>query len=318
MIGHLQEKGFAIAQGSNANYSTTALSLAATLNLNYVHDLVGTEIDWLADWRLARELITKNKVGAFLRQQGYSIVAFPSLFYNSRWGEADVYLSRWWFLNDFEMGLIGMTPIPWTLRKFCWPVLEDLHRAMTLHTIDRLPEIAQWQGPKFIYAHLLCPHPPFVFGPNGESVNPKRRYQWVDSAAFQRTKGASKEEYIDGYRSQVQFIGARISSVIDRILETSASPPIIVLQGDHGPAVGPWIWDRRHASVRERFGILNALYLPQGDADAVYDTMSPVNTFRLIFNSYFGTHYDLLDDRSYYVLTGRPYKIIPQLLPPPA
>jgi hypothetical protein len=33
--------------------------------------------------------------------------------------------------------------------------------------------------------------------------------------------------------------------------------------------------------------------------DSLYKSISPVNTFRVIFNEYFGGNYELLDDRSY-------------------
>jgi hypothetical protein len=32
----------------------------------------------------------------------------------------------------------------------------------------------------------------------------------------------------------------------------------------------------------------------------LYETISPVNTFRVIFNAYFGTDYEILPDISYY------------------
>lgn len=35
---------------------------------------------------------------------------------------------------------------------------------------------------------------------------------------------------------------------------------------------------------------------------------NPVNTFRLIFNFYFGTDYELLDDRCYFSSYDYPYK----------
>lgn len=45
--------------------------------------------------------------------------------------------------------------------------------------------------------------------------------------------------------------------------------------------------------------ILNAYYLP-GHAEMLYPRVSPVNTFRLVFNAYYGGSYDILDDVSYF------------------
>ncbi len=72
-------------------------------------------------------------------------------------------------------------------------------------------------------------------------------------------------------------------------LEKSTTPPIIIIQGDHGFWTGT------------NLPILNAYYLPGDAADALYPTISPVNSFRLIFDHYFGTDLGLLEDASYLV-----------------
>jgi hypothetical protein len=59
--------------------------------------------------------------------------------------------------------------------------------------------------------------------------------------------------------------------------------------------------------LRESISILNAYYLPGVDSSQLYDSISPVNTFRLIFNTYFGEDYELLDDRTYYSPYWQPY-----------
>jgi len=46
--------------------------------------------------------------------------------------------------------------------------------------------------------------------------------------------------------------------------------------------------------------ILNAYYLPERGKAALYESISPINTFRVILNLYFGAHLELLSDESYY------------------
>ncbi len=60
--------------------------------------------------------------------------------------------------------------------------------------------------------------------------------------------------------------------------------------------------------VNERLRILNAYYLPIGGKRIVYDAITPVNTFRLLFNYYFGAHFAKLPDRSYYCTYDTPYR----------
>jgi hypothetical protein len=43
---------------------------------------------------------------------------------------------------------------------------------------------------------------------------------------------------------------------------------------------------------------LNAYYLPKGYKD-LYDSITPVNSFRIILNEYFGASYPLLPDITY-------------------
>jgi hypothetical protein len=92
------------------------------------------------------------------------------------------------------------------------------------------------------------------------------------------------------YQNQLTFLNKKVLDAMDTLISESDTPPIIILQGDHGPWLQP---------KDKRFWILNAYYLPE-NSDQLYPTISPVNTFRLIFNSYFGGKYDMLDDVTYF------------------
>jgi len=50
-----------------------------------------------------------------------------------------------------------------------------------------------------------------------------------------------------------------------------------------------------------RYGNFNAYYFPQSNQDLELKTVTPVNTFRLIFNNFFNGEYDYLDERVYTV-----------------
>ncbi len=51
--------------------------------------------------------------------------------------------------------------------------------------------------------------------------------------------------------------------------------------------------------------------LPNVENSPLYDGISPVNSFRVVFNAYFGTKFALLPDRTYaFVKYVRPYDLL--------
>ena len=183
---------------------------------------------------------------------------------------------------------------------------------MIRHTLDNLPEVSDLEGPKFVYAHLLAPHPPFLFGPGGEAVNPNHRYDlWLDGGGFSERPGGSRRAYADLYLGQVEFLNRRIKSIVTEILGRADQPPIIILQSDHGSVHSPWIPERTDQAAGIRFGILNALHLPGVETARLPDTLTPVNTFRIIFNEYFGARYELLENRHYWAEPKQLYRWTP-------
>jgi hypothetical protein len=148
--------------------------------------------------------------------------------------------------------------------------------------LDQLPTIPFYPGPKFIFAHIIVPHPPFIFSPDGSLVDDPRYYDGENAMPNDAT-------YIDkGYINQIQFINQEIIKAIQAIIADSPVPPIIIIQGDHG-----WRGDNR-------FEILNAYYLPgiSNDEMPLYENISPINSFRVIFNMYFAAHLPMLEDIS--------------------
>ena len=118
------------------------------------------------------------------------------------------------------------------------------------------------------------------------------------------------ERFIEGYRNQSIFITHRIEETIDRILATSPEPPIIILQSDHGSELNLDPEDVRNTDLRERMSILSAYYFPGKKYEGLYDSISPVNSFRVVLNTFFRARIQLLADRSYYSTWSEPYKFI--------
>ena len=197
-------------------------------------------------------------------------------------------------LNDFELMLVntsagrlltdGMKKLPQFLQAdFDNP--RRIHRDLILFDFDQLAKLPALPGPKLVFAHLVIPHPPYVFGPNGEFTDYDR-------------------DPIAAYHDQVIYLNKRLIPLLKTIQQQSATPPIIVIQGDHAGV---------ESDQNFRMEILNAYYLPGQAAGQLYESISPVNTFRLILDQYFGGQYKLLKDTSYFSVYKTPfdYTVIP-------
>ena len=160
-------------------------------------------------------------------------------------------------------------------------------------------------GPKFIFAHIIAPHPPFIFDQYGP-VSPDEMYVLQDGDKY----WGSREEYIKKYVGQLSYINDQVIQTIDGILEKSVNPPIIIIQADHGPGAYLDFNSVTNSCLQERFSVLNAYYLPQGKVDQISENVTPVNTFRIILNSYFGTDFTILDNKEFFSLWDNPYNFI--------
>ena len=105
---------------------------------------------------------------------------------------------------------------------------------------------------------------------------------------------------MEAYRGQLSYLNTKLETVVRRIIAESARPPVIMLQGDHGPEMGLSRGSLSESDVDGRYSIFNAYLFPEGGEEKLYDSISPVNSFRILLNHYFGTSYPLLEDKSYY------------------
>jgi hypothetical protein len=297
-LRELERRGFYAARGSHSNYIQTVYSIASLLNFDYVQP-------WQPPPGLFEYLLTPvrdNRVFRMLDEIGYTTVSFESGTTYSQVETAEVYLSNFLPLNRFDSLLLLDTPVEPLADAFDLPMAIPgyrTHRERTLYTLNELQNLpASIPGPKIVYAHILIPHPPFVFDRYGDPVESSRPYSIWDGDEFEGTP----QEYREGYRDQVVFTNRRILETIDGILADSDTQPIIVLMGDHGPG-SMFKWDiDSPGCLWERTGNLYAILLPGNpNHPALNPTMTPVNTFRLIFNTYFGTDLPLLEDQTYFV-----------------
>jgi hypothetical protein len=174
------------------------------------------------------------------------------------------------------------------------------------YLLNTIPEAADIPGPKFVFAHIVIPHPPFIFGPDGEEVSHDFRFNFMDGDAYPGTR----EMYRTGYRDQLAYLNGRLEDLVLSILADSVQPPIIILQGDHGPGMGLDYESAESTNMEERLGIFNVYLLPDFPADKFSPDITPVNSFRLIFHHYLGADLPLLPNHSYYSTWSQPFDFL--------
>ncbi|OGO70505.1 MAG: hypothetical protein A2Z49_03295 [Chloroflexi bacterium RBG_19FT_COMBO_56_12] len=297
-LDQLEAAGFYVARCSLSNYAQTELSLSSSLNFDYLPALVEDINPSSLDRNPLFPLLKKSATRQMLEGIGYQTVAFKTGYTWIQWEDADVYLvpdSKVGGLSAFEVMLVESSAAMILNDAAAFlpkPLVPDVnfpkqnHRELILSALDKLTRLpTSVDSPKFVYAHIIAPHDPYVFDRQGNMVDISEP---MDDATFQA-----------GYRDELIYLNQRVIEVVKKIIRNSAIPPVIIIQGDHGPG---------RSSPGDRMKILNAYYLPGFNAQLLYPSITPVNTFRLVFDQYFGGQFGLLEDKSYYSVYESPYQ----------
>lgn len=294
----LEERGFAVARHAHANYIKTPLSLASSLQMEYLdpEPLIAEATDGADRGPIHRRLQQPLAVPRALKELGYLYVQLGNWWTPT---QTNVDADRTFHFegqDEFSGALLQTTLLralsephaapddPWD-----WPSMH----ANNQWALARLEEIPAIPGPKFVFAHLVTTHPPYVHD--------------VDGSLNTRAEVAERGD-VESYVRQLRYANDRLLGIIDRI---SAESPdaVIMLQADEGPFPARYddeewgfSWaEATDAELEEKFGILYAMRVPGADVEAAgfADDRTPANAFRIIFNARFGTDLPLLPDRTY-------------------
>lgn len=284
-LDELRERNFSTVKNSRSNYVETYLSLPSSLNMRYLESYEKNELG--TNLELTYNMIPDNQVMKNFEMMNYQIATVSSGWGTTRNFEiSDINYCGTFNMMDNSQILISILDNS-ILKSFYAKFFIDNRQEQVLCQFDRIPKIIDdSDGSFFLFAHLLVPHKPYYFGPNGESLNP-------DSIEL----GGFEKRNFD-YIKQLQFVNKKTLELIDKIIENSKEPPIIIIQSDHGSEFPQDATDLQ--KMNEKMHNFNAYYLPDGGESILYDDVTAVNSFRLIFNYYFNGHYEILDDTSYW------------------
>ncbi len=292
----LKSRGFYVAAKSRTNYSYTTPSLASSLNYTYLDNPGGFFLR--SDYIPLKNMLARSDVSELLKQAGYRFICIDAL---AQIENADVYM-RPDGKSAFFLELLKTTAAGSLAES------ADRRRTALLYRFKRLPETAEMDPPVFVFAHIMCPHRPFVFDSEGNDPGCWGRPDSPPTFMVSRTRGVPRAEHIMRYREQITYTHKLLMEMIDAVLQKCQVPPIIVLQGDHGPEAFLHQVNAEGSYLEERMSILNAYHLPDGGDALLYESITPVNTFRVIFNHYFGTDVPILPDRSWFSPPQYPWR----------
>lgn len=313
----LRSKGFEIYDRATSNYSYTHESITSSLNMGYIHD-----DSFEPERNQLPNLILYNKLARIFRSLGYKYVLVPSGFFiTDRSPLADIKIDLGIWTQSQFLALLVESSALW----FSWKwinslssirsegivvgafegkgIMDQWHRHIT-GSIAEIPKISKIAEPTFTFAHIICPHPPYVFERDG-SLNTSAKM--ADLGGFDNFNyWHLKDQFVD----QLIHFNKLVEAMITELLETSPEPPIIVVQGDHGTSFlgeegGGDTLSPSIPHINERLSILLACFAPKKVSDSIYSTITPVNIFRVIMNECFDAGYELLPDRNYWC-HGRP------------
>ncbi|HKI53800.1 MAG TPA: hypothetical protein VJ987_06720 [Anaerolineales bacterium] len=317
-VDSLKDRGFYIADESYSNYIYTLHSVSSSLNMDYLQNLQVNDRD-LENRADLIEILNYSRVRTELAQNGYQMVSFKN-DYKATISTADIYYGDpqsglFKPVTAFESIVISgsmariLLHIP-AVNKAIVESPYDTHRAYITSTFDRLKDIPMLDGNYFVHAHIIAPHPPFVFDKDGTAILHSEPFTLLDGNYYLKIKGHSRKGYISDYRKQLQYINTLVLDAVDAILSESKTPPIIIIQADHGPGSHLHLGSLEQTLTAERFGILNAYYFPDQNYESLYPSISPVNSFRVVINQFFGGDYELLPDKHYYSKWNFPFDFV--------
>lgn len=147
-MGFLKDNDFYVAEESICNYTVTLPSLTSSLNMNYVQDIVNHET-YMEDFQ-------NSTLINVLKNNGYKIIEITSI-----WDlvvglkDADLQVCYEPELDEFTRILIESTAFRFFYETDI-PVRKKL--LYQFSQVSRVKELID--GPRFIFAHTSCPHPP--------------------------------------------------------------------------------------------------------------------------------------------------------------
>lgn len=274
---YLEDKGFYVVPDAVSNYDRTIFSLSSSLNMQYIDSVpekLGRNNEHVANFN---RMISDNSVFKIFKKLGYKFYTVAS--YDSPLAD---YNYNPGYYNQFLIAAMQLTPFS-SIEDY-WPVLRDFVAETRLAADKALPQIVKQKSPKFVLVHSEISHSPTIFKADGTRLPLPKGFWMIDWGTREQLRG------------QVSYSQDKAVNWLDTIFNAyGENKPVVIVQADHGPGV---VMEKHQDWWNERMRILNAYYFPDKNYSKLYPKISPVNSFRVIFNKYFQTKLPMLPDKA--------------------
>ena len=285
----LTQKDFSLQYGSMSNYNFTPFSMASILNMSYLDGIHFPDVVSADDYNHCATLIRDNKVIEILSQEGYEIVNYsifdlagnPSVVDESFLPLKTKLITGRTFYSQFMKDAgwrlyTGRFNIRWLSKYNLFTTLENNNRLIQLVEQESKRKTLQ---PRFIYAHLYMPHPPFYYN----------RYGVLKSKTM--IGAENQEKPPQAYVDYLPYTNSKVKELINTVRQNTHDSAVIIFMGDHG-------FRYADQTIEGDFNFRNqhAVYFPDRDYHLLYDSMTSVNTFRIVFDKLFRQQFPLLKD----------------------
>jgi len=292
----LKERGFFIPELSFSNYLDTRLSITSILNMNYI------DLDSKSEKELEiilKQITVNNLVTRTFEKNGYEIIYFynehnivPHINSKNELCNNSIGNHRFltFVLNNTPIVILGNIIDPSNYKQYAE------NRLCIFNEISSLDE--KFSQPMFVHAHILMPHFPYLFDSEGNVI---------------ADRNMPEDQYPSAYLAQLQYTDLRIQQILEKLLANDPKP-IIIIQSDHGFR---GIFDENDENtIRLSFSNFAAYYFPNKVLEEDdFSVVTPVNSFRILFNKYFGTNYEILENKMY-LKEGSEFRDITNILKP--
>jgi hypothetical protein len=270
----LKQNNFFVVTNSRVATINTQTEMSSRLNLQ--------QYSMNSDVKVTLAAINNNKVMQVAKSYGYSTaaldMAFPNITADYRVNYNPQQVAGM-AVDEFRQTFLGDTMFNAFLGYFQdTDMSETKQRDLIFYTLNQATSLSTLRSPKFVYAHVLLPHMPFIFDKDGNLLPPQDNYDW---------------HY---YMGQHQYATKVMEDLITKLMANidPRNPPVIIIQSDHGArnmirkSKDNILMDGylENYPIDYAYDNFNAMYLPGIDPASLSTSMPPINTMVLVLNHY--------------------------------